>query len=138
VEFVGDAQLTDRLRYPASLRRVTDSAVERAAHGTVLAADRDSTAWVRELAGTGPEHDAAVARLHAMLLRISRAELSRRAARIPIIRPELDDLAHHAAGNATVTILARHHPGVAAHLAACGPCAEDLDGLLAALQDETT
>jgi hypothetical protein len=24
-------------------------------------------------------------------------------------------------------------PGVAAHLAACGPCAEDLDGLLAAV-----
>lgn len=30
---------------------------------------------------------------------------------------------------------ARHHPAVAAHVAACGPCAEDLTGLLAALQD---
>jgi hypothetical protein len=29
---------------------------------------------------------------------------------------------------------ARHHPEVAAHLAACGPCAEDLAGLLAALR----
>jgi hypothetical protein len=28
---------------------------------------------------------------------------------------------------------ARRHPGVAAHLAACGPCADDLAGLLAAL-----
>ena len=28
------------------------------------------------------------------------------------------------------------HPAVAAHLAACGPCAEDLEGLLAALAEE--
>lgn len=29
---------------------------------------------------------------------------------------------------------AHHHPDVAAHLDACGPCAQDLAGLLAALQ----
>jgi hypothetical protein len=29
----------------------------------------------------------------------------------------------------------RTHPGVAAHLRACGPCAEDFDGLLAAARD---
>ena len=28
---------------------------------------------------------------------------------------------------------AERYPGVAAHLAACGPCAEDLTGLLAAV-----
>jgi hypothetical protein len=28
---------------------------------------------------------------------------------------------------------AERYPGVAAHLAACGPCAEDLTGLLAAI-----
>lgn len=28
---------------------------------------------------------------------------------------------------------ARRYPGVAAHLGACGPCAEDLAGLLAAV-----
>ena len=28
---------------------------------------------------------------------------------------------------------AEHYPGVAAHLAACGPCAEDFTGLLAAV-----
>lgn len=27
------------------------------------------------------------------------------------------------------------YPGMAAHLAACGPCAEDVRGLLAAVQD---
>jgi hypothetical protein len=29
---------------------------------------------------------------------------------------------------------ARHYPGIAAHLAACGPCAGDFDGLLAAVR----
>lgn len=85
----------------ASLGRVRDSVVDRSA------ADQESAAWVRDLAGTGPGHDAAVARLHAMLLRVSRSELSRRSARAPMIRPELDDLAHQAASDATVSILAR-------------------------------
>lgn len=31
---------------------------------------------------------------------------------------------------------ARRFPGVAAHLAACGPCTEDFRGLLAAVQAE--
>lgn len=30
----------------------------------------------------------------------------------------------------------QRYPGVAAHLAACGPCAEDFHGLLAAVTDE--
>jgi hypothetical protein len=29
-------------------------------------------------------------------------------------------------------LAARYHPGVAAHLAACGPCGDDFQGLLAA------
>ncbi|HVV24386.1 MAG TPA: hypothetical protein VHF06_33435 [Pseudonocardiaceae bacterium] len=28
----------------------------------------------------------------------------------------------------------RLHPGIAAHVRACGPCAEDLEGLLAAIR----
>ncbi|TCC49030.1 hypothetical protein E0H75_21000 [Kribbella capetownensis] len=31
---------------------------------------------------------------------------------------------------------AERFPGLAAHLAACGPCAEDADGLLAAVQND--
>ena len=31
---------------------------------------------------------------------------------------------------------AERFPGVAVHLAACGPCREDFDGLLAAVRDE--
>jgi hypothetical protein len=30
----------------------------------------------------------------------------------------------------------RQYPGVAAHLRACGPCAEDLTGLLAAIAED--
>ena len=30
---------------------------------------------------------------------------------------------------------ARRYPGIAAHLAACGPCAGDFDGLLAAVRN---
>jgi hypothetical protein len=29
----------------------------------------------------------------------------------------------------------RRYPGLAAHMTACGPCAEDLAGLLAAIED---
>ena len=69
--------------------------------------DEDTATWVRTLSGAGPEHDAAVARLHAMLLRVSRAELSRRAGRIALAGPELDDLAHQAADDATLAVLAK-------------------------------
>jgi RNA polymerase sigma-70 factor (ECF subfamily) len=67
--------------------------------------DDDTAEWVRWLSGTGPEQDAAVARLHALLLRVSRAELVRRATRVS--GPELDDLAHQAADDATVAVLAK-------------------------------
>jgi hypothetical protein len=30
---------------------------------------------------------------------------------------------------------AQRYPGIAAHLAACGPCGDDFDGLLAAIRD---
>jgi hypothetical protein len=31
---------------------------------------------------------------------------------------------------------AEQYPGLASHLAACGPCAEDVEGLLAAVQED--
>jgi hypothetical protein len=33
---------------------------------------------------------------------------------------------------------AQRYPGVAAHLRACGPCAEDFEGLLTAVRDSAT
>lgn len=35
---------------------------------------------------------------------------------------------------ATEAPVAHRYPGIAAHLAACGPCGEDFDGLLAAIR----
>ena len=42
----------------------------------------------------------------------------------------------YAALAATSENPAERYPGVAAHLAACGPCAEDLTGLLAAVASD--
>jgi hypothetical protein len=44
--------------------------------------DADSRQWVRALAGTGPQQEAALARLHALLLRIAQGEVRRRAGRL--------------------------------------------------------
>jgi RNA polymerase sigma-70 factor (ECF subfamily) len=64
--------------------------------------DADTAAWVAALSAGGPEHEAAVARLHALLLRAARFELRRRGA-----RADLDDLAVQAADDALVAILAK-------------------------------
>jgi RNA polymerase sigma-70 factor (ECF subfamily) len=45
------------------------------------------------------------ARLHELCLRAARAEVSRRAARLRLVGPELDDVAHQAADDAMVAIL---------------------------------
>ena len=53
---------------------------------------------------TGAARDAALAALHARLLRIAGNELHRRSGRHPIAGPELDDLAHQAADDALLAI----------------------------------
>jgi RNA polymerase sigma-70 factor (ECF subfamily) len=68
----------------------------------------ESAAWLRDLRGVGAAHEAAVARLHALLLRAARFEAARRRAALPHIRSsELDDIAREAADDAVVSILAR-------------------------------
>jgi len=66
--------------------------------------DAETAEWVRVLAGAGPERDAALVRLHAMLVRIARAEVARRGPRLRISGPELDDLAYQAAADALLAI----------------------------------
>lgn len=66
--------------------------------------DADSAEWLRALGGTGPPRDAALARLHAMLVRIARRETARRAPRLGFSGPELDDLADQAAADALLAI----------------------------------
>ena len=69
--------------------------------------DADSADWLRGLDPDGPQREATLARLHTLLLRAARAELSRRALRTGIGGPELDDLAHQAANDALLAILRR-------------------------------
>ena len=57
--------------------------------------------------GSGPDRDRALARLHALLLRVARSELRRREGRHPVTGPELDDLAHQAADDALVAVIAK-------------------------------
>jgi RNA polymerase sigma-70 factor (ECF subfamily) len=67
--------------------------------------DPESADWLRTLGAAGHERDAAVERLHRLLLRIARAELRRRRRRLDVSGPELDDLAHQAAADALVAIV---------------------------------
>ena len=68
------------------------------------ALDPESAEWVRVLAGAGPAREAALARLHELLLRIARGEVARRGPRLQVTGPELDDLAYQAAADALMAI----------------------------------
>ena len=63
--------------------------------------------WVRALSAGGAERERATARLHEMLLRVARAEARRRSGQLRISGPELDDLAHQAAADAVLAIIAK-------------------------------
>jgi RNA polymerase sigma-70 factor (ECF subfamily) len=66
--------------------------------------DAESVDWLRALAGTGPQREEALARLHTLLLRIARSEVARRGPRLQLTGPELDDLAYQAAADALMAI----------------------------------
>ena len=69
--------------------------------------DRESRGWLRALASTGPEHRAAVERLHALLLRAARFEVGRR--RPAAGSGDADDFAVEAANDALVAIMKKLH-----------------------------
>jgi RNA polymerase sigma-70 factor (ECF subfamily) len=70
--------------------------------------DADSRAWLAALRGAGIEREDAIARLHGLLLRASRFEVGRRRSSLPHLRGgELDEIAHEAANDALLSILAR-------------------------------
>jgi RNA polymerase sigma-70 factor, ECF subfamily len=79
--------------------------------GTAVAAsplDPESRRWLSELRGAGETRAAAVASLHALLLRAARFEVARRRPTLPHLRGnELDDIALEAADDAVVSVLAR-------------------------------
>jgi RNA polymerase sigma-70 factor, ECF subfamily len=70
--------------------------------------DAESREWLRCLRSEGREHDEAVERLHALLLRAARYECARRRPTLPHLRGnDLDDIANQAADDALVSILGR-------------------------------
>jgi RNA polymerase sigma-70 factor (ECF subfamily) len=81
----------------------TDSGVGQT-HAAAARLDAESAEWLRALAGSGSRQEAALARLHAMLVRIAHGEVRRRSPRLQITGPELDDLAYQAAADALVAI----------------------------------
>jgi RNA polymerase sigma-70 factor, ECF subfamily len=70
--------------------------------------DGASRQWLDQLRSEGAEHDEAVARLHALLLRAARFEVARRRPTLPHLRGnDLDDIALQAADDALMSVLAR-------------------------------
>jgi RNA polymerase sigma-70 factor (ECF subfamily) len=70
--------------------------------------DVESAEWLRRLsAGEGVRRQEAEGELHARLLRIALAEVGRRAASTPVTGAELTDVAHQAADDAMLAILAK-------------------------------
>src|SRR5215210_836642 len=70
--------------------------------------DLESRAWVADLADEGATGDGARARLHGLLLKATRFEINRRRSSHPHLRGgDLDDLAHQAAADAMVAVLAK-------------------------------
>jgi RNA polymerase sigma-70 factor (ECF subfamily) len=69
--------------------------------------DEVSARWVADLQSTGATQHAAHTRLHELLLRAARSEVGRRAGRIRLTGVELDDLAHQAAADAMVAVMAK-------------------------------
>ena len=69
--------------------------------------DDASAEWISALRGTGAAREAALARLHGLLVRVAARELRRREAGAWISGRELDDLAHQAADDAMLAILGK-------------------------------
>jgi RNA polymerase sigma-70 factor (ECF subfamily) len=91
------------------------AAVEHLAHAVSAeqpparpALDDASRAWLRDLRAHGEARDAAVGRLHALLLRAARFEVARRRPSLPHLRGnDLDEIALEAADDALMSVLAR-------------------------------
>jgi RNA polymerase sigma-70 factor (ECF subfamily) len=86
---------------------VRDRPMQEQAHEP-QAMDAESQEWLRDLRGDGAVRDEATVRLHELLLRASRFEVARRRPALPHLRGnELDDIAHEAADDALMSVLAR-------------------------------
>jgi RNA polymerase sigma-70 factor (ECF subfamily) len=85
------------------------TAVNRVVEWMPVAArlDPESAEWLRVLGRSGQQREAALARLHGMLLRIAQREARQRGPRLRITGPELEDLAYQAAADAVMAVTAK-------------------------------
>lgn len=75
---------------------------------STVALDRESAEWLRDLRGDGASREHTIARLHALLLRVTRGEASRRRATLPgRAMEDVDDLCVQAASDALLAVLAK-------------------------------
>ncbi len=89
----------------AKMRTAPPAAGEATATAPLDGASRQ---WLAQLRSEGAEHDEAVGRLHALLLRAARFEVARRRPTLPHLRGnDLDDIALQAADDAVMSVLAR-------------------------------
>lgn len=72
-----------------------------------MALDDVSAQWLADLNATGVVGTAGQRRLHELLLRAARGEVSRRSGQLRVSGAELDDIAHQAAADAMVAILGK-------------------------------
>jgi RNA polymerase sigma-70 factor, ECF subfamily len=87
-------------------RTATLTGAMASARSERAAPDEPSRRWPDALAPGAPDREAALARLHSLLLRAARFEVSRRRGALGgTAGPELDDLAHQAADDALVAVL---------------------------------
>jgi RNA polymerase sigma-70 factor (ECF subfamily) len=95
---------TLRLVQPAD--HVADAVLDATPSAAPL--DEESRAWLRDLRSDGEAKEQALERLHALLLRAARFEVARRRPTLPHLRgDELDEIAHEAAHDALMSVLAR-------------------------------
>jgi RNA polymerase sigma-70 factor, ECF subfamily len=73
----------------------------------LVALDDVSALWLADLGATGAVREAGQRRLHELLVRGARAEVSRRSGQLGVTGAELDDLAHQAAADAMLEILGK-------------------------------
>ncbi|HEX8752725.1 MAG TPA: sigma-70 family RNA polymerase sigma factor [Solirubrobacterales bacterium] len=89
---------------PLTMTTPTESPAEPAPEQ----AAEDSRLWLRPLAAEGPEREAAVAELHALLLRAARFEIERRRGSLPHLRGgDFEDLAQQSADDALLAVLGK-------------------------------
>jgi RNA polymerase sigma-70 factor, ECF subfamily len=97
---------TDGLGYPREVS-VDPLGAPNAWAASAAGLDETSKDWVDGLLATGSQHEACIVALHALLLRVARHEVARRAGSLQLRGPELEDIAQQATDDALMAIRAK-------------------------------